>query len=119
VFEKIEFFGKIEDVNALPMSGGKSSVLPAFFGNYNFTICLGQFCIYFLLAHWADAFGFLQKSPPIVTDSASIIRDNGNKIIDIVIRRSNFRTFSTVATEVMRRIEEPMRRMLHGSMRGK
>lgn len=106
MFEKIEFLGEIEDVGTLPVSGGKSSVFTAFFGNQNFTIYFSQFYIYFLLAHWADTFGFLHKSPPIIGDSASIMRDSGSRIIDIVIKRSCFRTFSTVAVEVTRRTEE-------------
>lgn len=106
MFEKIEFFGEIVDIGTLPVSGGKSSVFTAFFGNQNFTIYFSQFHIYFLLAHGADAFGFLHKNPPIIGDSASMMRDNGSRIMDIVIKRSYFRTFSAVAVEVTRRAEE-------------
>src|SRR4030042_4329472 len=98
MFKEIKFLGEIVDIGALPMSGGKSSMFTTFFSNQNFTIYLSQFCIYFFPAHRTDAFCFFHTS-------ASIIRENNSSIIDIVIKRSHFLTFSTMGAEVNRRIE--------------
>ena len=99
MFKIIEFLGEIEDAWALPMGGRKSSMLLTLLGNQDFAICLGQFCINFLLAHWTDTLRFFHTS-------ASIIKDSSSRIIDIVIKRSYFLTFSAVGAEVMRRIDE-------------
>ena len=119
IFEVIEFLGELEDCWAFPVSSWKSSVFLTGLGYQNFTVYLCQFCIYFFLAYWTDAFCLFHSKPPIIGDSASIISDRGSRIMDMVIRRSYFRTFWTVEAEVTRRIEEYRRRMPHTIMRGK
>ena len=102
--EKIEFFREIKDAWALPVSSRKSSVLLASLGNQNFVVYLGQFCIYFLLAHGTDALGLLHTSPPITGERASTINASGSRIMDIVTIRSYLRTFAGVEADVMMRI---------------
>src|SRR4030042_1463991 len=119
IFEEIEFLCEVEDAGALPVSRGKSSVLLTGLDNQNFTVCPDQFCIYFLLTNWTDALGFLHTSPPITGERASTINASGSRIMDIVTMRSYLRTFTGVAADVMMRLDEEMRMILHTRITGK
>jgi hypothetical protein len=106
VFKEIVIFGESVYSWALPMRCVKSSVRLAGLIDINFAILLNKRCLNFSLAFGANAFCFYYNKPPIVVDKASRIKEMGSRIMDIVIKRSYFRTFATVELKVTRRIEE-------------
>ena len=105
--EKVVFFSEAVHVWALPMGSRECSVVFAAFGNLDSAIFPGELGFDFFLTFGADAFRLRHaRYPPMSFERASRINASGNRIMDIVINRSYFRTFATVGSEATSRIEE-------------
>ena len=103
VLELVVFAHVIKNWNALPVGCFEIAVFGALFGDLNFAAYFAEFRVNFLLAFWADAFGFTQSSNHPTT--ASTMRARGSSIIDIVTIRSYLRISAMVEADVNRRAE--------------
>ena len=99
----IVFLHVVVDWDALPVGCFEFAVFWALLCDLDFSVCLRELGLNFLLAFGADAFGFTHINHP---RTASTMSASGSSIIDIVTKRSYLCISAMVELDTNKRMEE-------------